>query len=88
MNNNLSLLKIIGGLNKSLSIARQVVPLYKQVKPILSNSAAFLSKFTANSTSSNTSSNIKNSNKTNSNVEKSMEQPTIKSSGSNPVFFQ
>ena len=33
----LSLSKIIGGINKALSIANQAIPLYEQLKPILKN---------------------------------------------------
>ena len=42
MNNGLSLLKIINGLSKTLTIAKEVIPLYKQVKPIISNSGKLL----------------------------------------------
>lgn len=36
MNNGLSLVKIITGLSKTLSIANQLLPLYTQIKPIIS----------------------------------------------------
>lgn len=35
MNNALSITKIINGLSKTLSIANQLIPLYKQAKPYL-----------------------------------------------------
>jgi hypothetical protein len=44
MNNNLSLIKILSGLNKTINITKQVLPIYKQVKPMLSKSGALLSK--------------------------------------------
>lgn len=43
MNNGLSLLKIVGGLSKTIGVARQLIPIYKQVKPILNNSGKILS---------------------------------------------
>ena len=35
MNNALSLTKIINGLSKTLSIANQLIPIYKQAKPYI-----------------------------------------------------
>lgn len=35
MNNALSITKIIDGLSKTLSIANQLIPLYKQAKPYI-----------------------------------------------------
>lgn len=37
MNNNLSLLKIITGLSKTINIANQLLPLYSQIKPLISS---------------------------------------------------
>lgn len=37
LSNSLSFGKIIGGLSKTLSIANQVIPLYQQAKPLISN---------------------------------------------------
>ena len=42
MNNGLSILRIIGGLSKTIGVARQLIPLYKQVQPILNNSSKLL----------------------------------------------
>lgn len=44
MNNNLSLTKIISGLSKTLNIANQMIPLYKQVKPILQKTNELITK--------------------------------------------
>ncbi len=38
MNNGLSILKVVNGLSKTLNIANQMIPLYKQVKPMIANS--------------------------------------------------
>lgn len=37
MNGNLSLLKIISGLSRTIKVANQMLPLYNQIKPIISN---------------------------------------------------
>lgn len=65
MYNNFSLLNIINGLSKTLNIANQMIPLYKQVKPLITNSNKVISnlqnlKFTSkpkvnNQTINNTS---------------------------------
>ena len=41
----LSLTKVISGISKTLNIANQVIPLYQQVKPIISNASSILSVF-------------------------------------------
>lgn len=43
MNNGLSMLSILNGLSRTLNIAHQLIPLYKQVKPIINNSSKILS---------------------------------------------
>ena len=43
--NNLSISKVISGISKTLNIANQVIPLYQQVKPIISNASSILSVF-------------------------------------------
>lgn len=42
MNSNLSLTKIITTLSKTLNIANQMIPIYKQVKPLVSKSSEIL----------------------------------------------
>ena len=37
ISNSLSLSKIITGISKTLNIANQVIPIYKQAKPLISN---------------------------------------------------
>lgn len=43
MYNNFSFLNIINGLSKTLNIANQMIPLYKQVKPLITNSNKVIS---------------------------------------------
>jgi len=70
MNNELSLAKIITGFSKTLNIANQLIPLYKQVKPIIQNGNKILSKLnnlnitTKNNSNNNTiiTNEIKNNN--------------------------
>ena len=54
MNNNLSLTKIINGLSKTLNIANQMIPLYKQVKPILQKTNELITKQSAKQATENT----------------------------------
>lgn len=54
MNNNLSLTKIISGLSKTLNIANQMIPLYKQVKPILQKTNELIAKQPTKQTIENT----------------------------------
>lgn len=37
LGNGLSIVKVVRGLSKTLSIANQVIPLYKEAKPIINN---------------------------------------------------
>lgn len=43
MNSNFSLLKIIDGLSRTINIANQMLPLYNQIKPIITNGSKMLS---------------------------------------------
>lgn len=54
MNNNLTLTKIISGLSKTLNIANQMIPLYKQVKPILQKTNELITKQPTKQTTENT----------------------------------
>ena len=54
MNNNLSLKKIIIGLSKTLNISNQMIPLYKQVKPILQKTNELITKQPTKQTAENT----------------------------------
>lgn len=50
VSNSLSFGKILGGLSKTLSVANQVIPLYQQAKPLISNlgsTMSILKAFTA-----------------------------------------
>ena len=51
MNNNLSLIKIINGLSKTINIANKMLPLYNQIKPIIINSSKALNNININTKS-------------------------------------
>lgn len=63
MGSTLSLSKIIGGLSKTLNIVNQAIPLYNELRPILSNASGILSVFKEmnkpNPSKNNGSSNLK-----------------------------
>lgn len=77
MYNNFSLLNLVGGLSKTLNIATQMIPIYKQVKPLIANSNKIL----------NNLQNIKipknQNNKVDNNKNKTVILPT-----NVPTFFQ
>ena len=87
MNSGLSLTKVLGGISKTLSIANQVIPLYREAKPMISNAKTVLSVLKdMGSKSINT--NSKASEKTNfSTVEEKKDTNVREFSGNNPVFF-
>lgn len=86
VSNGLTLTKVIGGISKTLSIANQVIPLYREAKPMINNAKTILSVLkgvntskTSNS-SGNASTNITQQKKDTPKVER-------KVNTNNPVFF-
>ena len=43
VNNSLTFTKVLGGISKTLSIANQVIPLYREAKPMINNAKTILS---------------------------------------------
>ncbi len=43
VSSGLSLTKVLGGLSKTLNIANQVIPLYREAKPMIQNAKTILS---------------------------------------------
>lgn len=43
VSNGLTFTKVIGGISKTLSIANQVIPLYREAKPMINNAKTILS---------------------------------------------
>jgi len=89
MNNGSSLLKVVNGLSKTLNIANQMIPLYKQVKPIISNSNKFISGIkslnTAKPKVQAQNSNNKSNNNSNNNYSPAV---TSRPNLNLPTFFQ
>lgn len=80
MNNNLSLLKIINGLSRTINLANQMLPLYNQIKPIINNGSKILSNI-----------NIPKKDKTPTNIitnETTNNQNIPNNKSSLPTFFQ
>lgn len=82
---SLSLTKILGGINKTLNIANQVIPLYVQAKPIIQNASSamkvakeFLAPVKTTSNNTTISNPVKETKK---------EPETTAPALSNPVFF-
>lgn len=81
INTGLSFSKVLSGLSKALGVANQAIPLYKEIKPMVSNARKVLSvvkEFNKTNT-------IKVTNKENKKV---IPDKGITPSTSNPVFFQ
>ena len=81
----LSLTKVLGGINKGLNFASQAIPLYKQIKPILSNSKSLINMLDIINTPDNSNNNNNNNNEIN-NVKTNENKKT--SNDTLPVFFQ
>lgn len=80
MNSNFSLLKIINGLSRTINIANQMLPLYNQIKPIISNGSKLLSNI-------NLPTLQKQNNNTVTTNTKQIETP-IQTENNLPTFFQ
>ena len=79
--------KVLGGISKTLSIANQVIPLYQQAKPMISNAKTIFSVLKGlNNSKPSTKSETSISKSTSPEVSYT-EKPTIHTTNS-PVFFQ
>lgn len=81
----LTLTKILGGLSKTLSIANQAIPIYKEIKPMIGNARKVMSVLKEFNNTSNSS---LNTTKKTLNVDNVKEVTYQKVTSSNPVFFQ
>lgn len=87
ISNTLSFSKVLSGLSKTLTVANQVLPLYKQAKPLISNLGSvrtILSSLTQSTTNSNSSKTTskKTSIQINENIKKEENIPNL------PTFFK
>lgn len=79
----LTLTKVLGGIKTGLNIANQVIPLYKEVKPMVTNARKVLNVLKEI--------NVPNSTKSDKvTLNTSSKEKTVNNSSlqSNPVFFQ
>lgn len=88
----LSLSRILSGLSRGLTLANQVIPLYQQAKPMISNARkafSILKEFNnapaTNASNKNNNTQKESTNHVNTNEKKSL---TYNGSASTPVFFQ
>lgn len=84
INNGLTFTKVLGGISKTLSIANQVIPIYREAKPMINNAKTILSVLKGLNTSTPVStSTTKN---TPSKKDTSVKDVTINTNS--PKFFQ
>lgn len=83
----LTFTKVLGGISKTLSIANQVIPLYREAKPMINNAKTIMSVLKDVGKSKDASSNSKTSNKTIEKKKDSIVESIPKTSSNNPVFF-
>jgi len=79
--NGLSLVKVLSGISKSLNIAKEIIPIYEQAKPLMQNVSKIFN------TTKNTKSKVQNANY----KEVSTNKKTTTQSNSlinNPSFFK
>lgn len=78
--------KVLSGISKTLNVANQVIPLYREAKPMITNAKTILSALKEFNTSSNTKTNTNNTsiNQLQNKKETSVER---RITASNPRFF-
>ncbi len=81
---SLSIGKVISGLSKSLSIVNQLLPLYREIKPVIGNAKTILN--TLKEVGNNKSVNLKKENISNT-IKDTSQIESISSTNNNPVFF-
>lgn len=86
MNNGLSMLNVLNGLSRTLSFARQIIPLYKQIKPIVANSGKLLDNFKSIGMKNSNNKSVSNSNSNVNNIFN--EDKNQRYNVSYPTFFQ
>ncbi len=94
ISSGLSLARIITGISKSLTVANQVIPLYEQMKPMVTNARkafSILKEINLKPNQNNTNVTLNNSNIENINNNQTKKIATnqkINSNFNNPSFFK
>ncbi len=81
----LTLTKVLSGISKTLNVANQVIPIYREAKPMINNAKTIFSALKDIGKSGNTSSNVS----TNTSVVETKKDTntTVVSNRNNPSFF-
>ena len=96
MNNTYRFLRILSGLSKTLNIAKNVIPIYKDTKPVVNNLKSFYKTIKSPTKNANNTINSKTNNNTNNdntkiNIDNNDKKTTTPSDSSkkniNPKFF-
>jgi len=85
VNSGLTLTKVIGGISKTLSIANQVIPLYREAKPMINNAKTILSVLKGFNTSNAKTNSVVNNSKEETKKDTSVAPRRVTSN--TPVFF-
>lgn len=83
---NVNVSSILSGISKTLSIANQAIPLYRQVSPMIKNAKNVYS--VVKDLGKNKSFNLKRSNYQTNNINNNFEPEKKEVVYNNPVFFQ
>lgn len=80
----LTFTKVLGGLSRTLTIANQAIPIYKEIKPLVSNARKVMSVLKEFNTSESTPRKVKQT------IDIDEKKETIPKSiaSNNPIFFQ
>jgi len=87
VSSGLSLTKVLGGISKTLSIANQVIPLYREAKPMINNAKTILNVLKGLNTKTSTQNPVSKTATSKSNYTyQAPPTPTLNKTN-NPTFF-
>ena len=87
INNGLTFTKVLGGISKTLNIANQVIPLYREAKPMINNAKTILSALKDFNKNNITNTKNNNNNINNTNIKKDTQVKTETIKTNSPSFF-
>ncbi len=89
VNSGLTLGKVISGISKTLNVANQVIPLYKQAKPMINNAKTILGvlKDMGNNKTSTSKTSNKKTTSTSNTVSTPKSSVSVIRNTNSPVFF-
>lgn len=83
----LTFTKVLGGISKTLGVANQIIPLYREAKPMINNARTILSVLKDVNKGSKTSSNNKKTTNDSSSTNTNNTSSKVIRNNNNPVFF-